>query len=135
VSELSEFMLARLDEAEAEFERALVVEAECSGVPVDEVREYWLRPKGQGRDEVERAGTGWPRYLADIEAKRRIVELHTPFHVTTENDGLNWDYQGCGECSMPDGVEEGETWWPCETLRLLALPYADHPDFDERWSL
>ena len=73
------------------------------------------------------------RVLADVEAKRRIVDLHAPFHVRTANDGLNWDYRGCGECSQPDGVADGETWWPCTTLRLLALPYASHPDYDERW--
>jgi len=73
------------------------------------------------------------RLLVECEAKRRIVDLHAPFHVRTANDGLNWDYRGCGECSQPDGVADGETWWPCTTLRLLALPYASHPDYDERW--
>lgn len=73
------------------------------------------------------------RVLAECEAKRRIVERHTPFHVTTKNDGLNWDYRGCGECHTPEGVEEGQTWWPCATLRLLALPYADHPDYRDDW--
>jgi hypothetical protein len=23
--------------------------------------------------------------------------------------------------------------WPCQTLRLLALPYADHPDYRPEW--
>jgi hypothetical protein len=48
------------------------------------------------------------RVLAEVEAKRRIVEHHSP------DD--NWSY--------------GE---PCTTLHLLALPYSDHPDYHEDW--
>jgi hypothetical protein len=31
---------------------------------------------------------------------------------------------GCAEC----GIE-----WPCDTVRALVLPYADHPDYRELW--
>lgn len=54
------------------------------------------------------------RVLAECEAKRRIVEWHDcePEHV--------W---GCGACTHDR---------PC-VLALLALPYADHPDYREEW--
>jgi hypothetical protein len=48
------------------------------------------------------------RIHAECEAKRRIVGLHP-----------------CDNC--------GAAFDPCETLRLLALPYADHPDYREEW--
>ena len=55
------------------------------------------------------------RAMAEREAKRRIVELHH----TAGRSGL------CDECHSKV--------WPCPTLRLLALPYADHPDYREEW--
>lgn len=63
--------------------------------------------------------------LADIEAKRRIVELH---HISDEDvydaDGIERPGKDCTEC-----------WdeFPCDTLRLLALPYAEHSDYREEW--
>lgn len=48
------------------------------------------------------------RALAHCEAKRRIIRLHP-----------------CDDCGAGDD--------PCETLRLLALPFDVHPDYDERW--
>lgn len=61
-----------------------------------------------------------PAYvLADIASKRAIVRLHTGAHEC--RDVLEY----------PDGyVRDGE--W-CTTLRLLAVPFAAHPDYDERW--
>lgn len=55
------------------------------------------------------------RVLAECEAKRRIVQLH----------GNDWNPRG--KCQACDEVG------PCDTLRALALPYADHGDFQEVW--
>jgi hypothetical protein len=60
------------------------------------------------------------RVLADCEAKRRILELH--------KSGDAW----CDHCSGWYGPDPAAD---CPTLRLLALPYADHPDFREGWRL
>jgi hypothetical protein len=49
----------------------------------------------------------------ECEAKRRIVELHR-----AKDNGF------CTHCNWK---------WPCVTLRLLALPYADHPDYQPEW--
>lgn len=48
------------------------------------------------------------RVLAECEAKRGIVSRHT----------------SCDDSSY------GE---PCEDLRDIALPYADHPDYLQKW--
>jgi hypothetical protein len=70
------------------------------------------------------------RVLAECEAKERIVAAH----------GLWMHASGDWTC------DAGETWTPssfidgepdrsggCLTLRLLALPYAEHPDFRAEW--
>jgi hypothetical protein len=58
------------------------------------------------------------RVLAECDAKRRIVELHD------------------GEAVHGCPVAPDETVWtegPCPTLRTLALPYANHPDYQPGW--
>ena len=92
------------------------------------------------RDE-ERASSGWSRMgdgrweytneglavmtpravLADVAAKRAIVELHRP----------NAEGDLCTMCTETGPDAQG---WPCDTVRLLALPYAEHPDFDPSWT-
>jgi hypothetical protein len=66
------------------------------------------------------------RVLAECEAKRRIVELH----VATERavatiaplDDVIGDAFSQSALAVTTGV-----------LQLLALPYADHPEFREEW--
>lgn len=53
------------------------------------------------------------RALAEIEAKRQILELHD--HDTV--DFCTWELKG--------GL--------CSTLRLLALPYADRSGYRDEW--
>ncbi|MET9950134.1 DUF6221 family protein [Streptomyces sp. NPDC006339] len=67
------------------------------------------------------------RVLAEVDAKRRIVDEHP-----NVNDG------DCGACvkghwGYPTHGGSSPERWPCPTLRLLALPYAEHPDYDEAW--
>lgn len=52
------------------------------------------------------------RVLADVDAKRRIIG--------TCQYWLHDNEHGVDPCAA-------------ETLRLLALPYADHPDYREEW--
>jgi hypothetical protein len=67
--------------------------------------------------------------LDDVAAKRRIVEAHAdPKHYCApgpiDRDGYSW-------------YEAGEKRWadiPCLHLRLLAAPFAQHPDFDPSWA-
>ncbi|TXS19591.1 hypothetical protein EAO71_33810 [Streptomyces sp. ms191] len=62
------------------------------------------------------------RIAAEVDAKRRILVEHRQDSLPNGID-LN-------ECATCGGVNEA---WPCLTLRLLALPYAQHPDYDESW--
>jgi len=55
------------------------------------------------------------RVLAECESKRRIVVLHSDIDPCDAHDGATMETV------------------PCETLRLLALPYADRPGWREEW--
>lgn len=76
------------------------------------------------------------RVLRKVEAQRRIIELH-PITTDVIDDPaiyVKTERQPFG-CRTDHEFYDGETagFGYCETLRLLALPYADHPDYDERW--
>ncbi|BFP50005.1 hypothetical protein KCMC57_63730 (plasmid) [Kitasatospora sp. CMC57] len=71
------------------------------------------------------------RVLAEVDAKRRIIDEHAD------------DFGDCRVCADPatssDDVDGNRDWSrtakpsPCQTLRLLALPYAGHPDYRPEW--
>jgi hypothetical protein len=68
-----------------------------------------------------------PDVLADLDAKLGIVDEHQDV-----NDG------DCGTCvngrwGYPTHGGSSPQRFPCKTLRLLAVPFAAHPDYDERW--
>jgi hypothetical protein len=82
------------------------------------------------------------RILAECEAKRRIVEMHsktaiswsTPDGRLAKGDEERLVY--CEHCSFHEqyeGFNDYEEPSPCPTLRILALPYADHPDYQPEW--
>lgn len=58
------------------------------------------------------------RVLAEVGAKRWIIDLHSA------EPGQH-----------PDFCWHDKHELPCPTLRLLALPYADHPSYDPGWAL
>ena len=60
-----------------------------------------------------------PRDIAECEAKRRIVELAAKAEA--------W---GEGTAGATAGYAKVVA---SDTLRLLTLPYADHPDYREEW--
>jgi hypothetical protein len=59
------------------------------------------------------------RVLAEIDSKRRIVDLMAGMLAAAEGDS-EVDHYG--------GLDAAEG-----TLELLALPYADHPDYRDEW--
>lgn len=58
---------------------------------------------------------GRGRVLAEVEAKRRILDLHAEI----PGDGINYTL--------------AEQYRAEEVLQLLALPFSDRPGFDESW--
>ncbi len=66
--------------------------------------------------------------LADVDAKRQVIAEHyCP-------DDLDIDEKPhCGFCDKALVMNDRQGEWPCRHLRLLALPYADHPDYRAEW--
>ena len=60
------------------------------------------------------------RVLAEVDAKRQILVEHQP-----------WRPRWCSTCDLP-GDQQGRKHG-CTTVRLLALSYADHPDYRDEW--
>lgn len=66
------------------------------------------------------------RVLREIDAKRQLLALHEP----GETEYVDGDV--CMVCEDLDVGDEGP-FYPCKTLRLLALPYADRPGYQDDW--
>lgn len=78
---------------------------------------------------------GQKRWLAECDSKRRLVEAHKPAGKTSLGDDDNpesWR-QYCGTCGSGEPYEY-PVWWPCDTLKLLALPYSDRPGYRQEWA-
>ncbi|MEU7787681.1 DUF6221 family protein [Amycolatopsis sp. NPDC049159] len=71
------------------------------------------------------------RVLREVEAKRAIIDMHQP------DTQFSSDQQFCRKCATGDSCDDCLDYstqvWPCSTLRLLALPYSDHPGYEESW--
>jgi len=69
-------------------------------------------------------------WLAEIDAKRRILELHQP--------DPGWRSPRCVAC-LSDRSGYAELWepdeWPCLTVRALAAPYRDRPGWQDGWAV
>ena len=64
------------------------------------------------------------RVLVECEAKRRIVAL-----VRGPLEAVAWTAIGCSETTDPGDTQVGD-----KMLCALALPYADHTDYDPDWA-
>jgi hypothetical protein len=69
------------------------------------------------------------RALGDVAVKRSILALHVPYQRII---GL-----GCETClgSANKGKAAAFPGWPCPTVKLLAAPYREHPDFCQEWAV
>jgi hypothetical protein len=68
------------------------------------------------------------RVLAEVDAKRRILDEHRP---RTERHGWDSEPTICGTCRFDEGLDTYN--YPCPTVRALALPYSDRPGYREEW--
>lgn len=59
------------------------------------------------------------RVLREVAAKRAIIDLHTP--TATLGPGRSCEY--CGHL------------WPCAEALAVAAVYSDHPDYDPAWAV
>jgi hypothetical protein len=128
VTGLLEFLLARIAEDEQAAALSMVNDERMTAAagPLEDPGPVCLLEQTNiGMEYV--VGMRSARLLAECKAKRRIVEEHPDI-----NDG------DCGTCvhgqwGYPAHGGALPERWPCPTLRFLALPYADHPDYEEGW--
>lgn len=76
------------------------------------------------------------RVLADVAAKRAILDLHrprVPYGYGHSLDEMLAD--GSAACSVcgDQGVDITTVYHPCDTLLVLARVWAEHPDFAPAW--
>lgn len=67
------------------------------------------------------------RTLADIHAKRRIIEMGEALaHCTLHERDREPTCPECKACALVEGYDD-------VILEFLALPYTDHPDYQQKW--
>jgi hypothetical protein len=82
--------------------------------------------------------------LAEVDAQQRVIAEHFELYRDIgwfENDGdevieASAELPVCGMCVAKHshfGKAAEVPSYPCLTVRLLALPYAGHPDYREAW--
>ncbi|GAA2694361.1 hypothetical protein GCM10010400_69900 [Streptomyces aculeolatus] len=128
-ADLVAFLRARLDDSHAALIRYRDGhDGPCLNMPgqrpedYDEYDSCYLHIETAGATPYRDVAFG----LADIDAKRRILDLHHAELVEVTNaDGDERSGRWCSEC---DGEQ-----FPCQTLRLLAVPHAGHPEWRSEW--
>jgi hypothetical protein len=123
-----EFLDGRLNEAQDIAERNCDGNGLCDGFP--DYRTYFNDDTNAADDYIAHFN---PAYvLAGISATRAIVALHQPEEVEyLDGDGQDRMSTDCTTCDTGGCANT----WPCDTLKLLAAPYDQHPDYDEAWRI
>ncbi|MFI2081459.1 DUF6221 family protein [Streptomyces rubiginosohelvolus] len=115
------FLKARLDDDER-------VARACAGDGTWTVEDLEVYAPDLSDDVRTQAARHDPaRTLREVEAKRRLLDEHQDV-----NDG------SCGTCvdgkwGYPTHGGSSPQSYPCRTLRLLALPYSNHHEYEEAW--
>lgn len=77
------------------------------------------------------------RVLAEIDAKRQLLDLHEP---RPSGSIIRSGPTQCGYCAdlchsrSGLGCDSPDAPYPCDTVRLLAQPYADRPGWRAEWA-
>lgn len=129
MSDLVAFLRARLDEDEAEARAAEGRWIAADGTRIEAEGDGTLArmavPSGMYAQRRAAAAhiVRWDpaRVLAEVAAKRAILDEHAA------------DPDALGLCQMCGCGDHYRVKVPCPTLRIIAQPYAGHPEFDPAW--
>ena len=137
---LTEFLTARYDEEEA---AAKACQSPSPWKAATHPSDHWIVTDATGDALIYDEGTPTleeaahiarhdpARVLREVEAKRKIVELHRPDPAEyIDADGDDRSSVDCWTCET-GGVPDS---WPCPTIRAAAAVYSDHPDYNPDWS-
>jgi hypothetical protein len=126
MSDLTEFLLARIAEDEAVATDTIGGEVWSASLVSVTFREAGqvIEVVRDGSIQTHRHIAHWhpARVLAECEAKRRIVEWAALAPEAKDDDWFNLDDQTAGHY-----------YGLIDATRILALPYAHHPDFRAEW--
>lgn len=96
-----------------------------------------IHPDADGYQLAEQfidGGLDHERWIVEIPPNRLMCENHMKLALLDHHHPLP-----NGECAvcLSDRTDYPEAWegdeYPCETVRWLAAPYLNHPDYDETW--
>lgn len=146
---LTEFLTLRLDEDEAVARSAVLtdgrwrawIEGEGANFGGDDViltDGEDLYVSGCGPKTLRHIARHDPaRVLADVAAVREVLGLHSvpePDQFVVYDESLK-QCRTCGPGDHYAAQDYADQYsYPCDTLRVLARPYADHPDYDPAWA-
>ncbi|WP_166345073.1 DUF6221 family protein [Phytoactinopolyspora limicola] len=129
IDEVIAFLRARLDEVEAAASAARTSGQWWVDGPAEQSGLWWVYDTGakfESEDVARHIARHDPTYVLDnVATMRLIVDEHSPTSRVvgaSEPEAL-----GCRTCRTRE--------WPCRTLRILARPWCDHPEFDHTWRL
>lgn len=95
--------------------------------------------------EAEKKRTFWDsvfhpvRALREVKAKREIMQAHACVWLVNQwvefapGQRRRGELRVCRACEPVSGFMTDQ--WPCLTLKLLAAPYVDHPDYKQEWQV
>lgn len=136
VMDLIEFLRARLDEDESQAQQELDSwNRATERGPITNFPKWMVDPvigPFNGQTRLRNVATGLyvgrvaspARVLAEVDAKRRIIELRE----SAADQAARTPKPAADLLALSVVTYDA-------TLRLLALPYADHPDFDPAWKI
>jgi hypothetical protein len=114
MSDLAEFLRARIAKDEAKAQEALDELAEILGPP--------LKPY---------------RALLECDVKRRILEIHGSqvqvIRWVDEDRNAADAARGHTWCTECGNIDDRPVAWPCDTLRIVASVYDADPDYRPEW--
>lgn len=128
--------LALIDAAEAEVGTERAGEPYSDGSGTLDRDAFPSYPWGAQPAELAFMARWHPRTVrGDIEAKQRLARVHTSRGAWF---GRDWDVkwpEACHGCGYDEEGPVEPDAEKCATARLLALPFAGHPDYRPEWRL
>lgn len=157
MSDLTEFLLARIAEDESEA-RAFELEDHPEGErefahQVPDLEWVWTGWETSIGKDMWRLAVRSDRVLAECDAKRQVIEWHKAWPILVERAPTLEEGDGEGHYSRGDlasmtvRMSQRIAWMTDQeyrvrfgsepptgpVLQLLALPYCGHPDYREEW--
>lgn len=143
MSDLTEFLRARIAEDEAQANEVVAMARDAAAERPDRT----LYAHHDGAIWRPSVSVGAARVLAECEAKRRIIEWHKSWPVLVETQPQFETTDAASPSLMSFKMTQRIAWLTQQEYRarfgdepptapillMLALPYRDHPDYDEGW--